>query len=315
MLKRIHNNDWRQVMKSKKLSFTVAIILGVAASGVLAKGRPVDPGPPLTETTNNLSFPAIAADGYSLALVSESLTVPYSGPYTGLSAEQIAALGDYDWYAQKIEGNTWQAGLETAVSGTPVPVTYIDWGDNIESVNPKVNRPFRLEVTLYQTLTSPMTGYTMAVLANPSSPDEVQGTNFATYLSEYATVASQAWAFVVQRCGDTIGDAGTWNGVLWDGCSTPATVASGLELNVAGKTVFGGSQGGWKPTQAGRYRITFHNDSTTQVSLTGALVRNYVIGEFVEPTEGVAFPVVVDNISYVDVQVLAGGGGSGGGRR
>ncbi len=258
-------------MKSKKLSFTVAIILGVAASGVLAKGRPVDPGPPLTETTNNLSFPAIAADGYSLASVSESLTVPYSGPYTGLSAEQLAALEDDEWYAQKIEGNTWQAGLEPALLGTFVAVTYIDWGDNIESVNPKVNRPFRLEVTLYQDLTDSMTGYTMAVLANPSSPDEVQGTNGVTYHSNYATVASQAWAFVVQRCGDTIGDtAGTWNGILWGGCSAPATVASGLELNVAGKTVFGGSEGGWKPTTAGWYRITFHNDSTTQVSLTGA---------------------------------------------
>jgi hypothetical protein len=198
------------------------------------------------------------------------------------------------------------------LAGNSVVVNHIDWGDNIESVNPKVNRPFRLEVTLYQDLTSTMTGYTMAVLANPSSPDEVQGTNGVTYDSSYATVASQAWAFAVQRCGDTVGDtAGTWNGTQWSGCSAPATVASGLELNVAGKTVYGGSQGGWKPTTAGWYRITFHNDSTTDVSLAGAQVENFVNGAFVLPTEGVAFPEVNDayNISYVDVQVLAGGGG------
>ena len=35
-----------------------------------------------------------------------------------------------------------------------------------------------------------MTGYAMALLANPSSPDEIQGTNKLTYSGTVATIAS-----------------------------------------------------------------------------------------------------------------------------
>ncbi len=51
------------------------------------------------------------------------------------------------WYAQKVDGNVWQADFESTGA---IDVTFIDWGDNIESVNPKTLRPFRLEVTLYK---------------------------------------------------------------------------------------------------------------------------------------------------------------------
>ena len=48
-----------------------------------------------------------------------------------------------------------------------------------------------------------MTGYTMAMLGNPSSPDEIQGTN-ATQLYEgtSATVISSKPKLVIQALGD-----------------------------------------------------------------------------------------------------------------
>ena len=72
----------------------------------------------------------------------------------------------------------------------PATVTFIDWGDAIESVDPKINRPYRLELALYSNQYGPMTAYTMTELAFPSSPQETQGTNTLTYESNYAAVAS-----------------------------------------------------------------------------------------------------------------------------
>ena len=101
-----------------------------------------------TETvTNNLSFPALLADGVSLTPITESVTVPYAGDYEGLTAEEIAALvATGPWYAQKVEGNVWQGPYAT-YDGTPV--TFIDWGDAMESVDPKVRRPYRVEFGVY----------------------------------------------------------------------------------------------------------------------------------------------------------------------
>jgi len=141
---------------------------------------------------NNLSFPAIAADGYVIApIASSSFSVVYDGPYTGLSDEELAALEGGTWYAQKTEGNTWQAEYTTAPIGSSVDVYGVDWGDNIEVVNPVVGRPFRLEIGLYNQPELSMLGYTMALLENPSSPNEVQGTDTTTYDSEFAVVVSE----------------------------------------------------------------------------------------------------------------------------
>jgi hypothetical protein len=105
-------------------------------------------------------------------------------------------------------------------------------------------------------------------------------------------------------------------------------ISFAVELNVGGKLIFGGSQGGWKPTSAGFYRITFYSPVETSMSLATAEIGNY--GDFGvvapeaaadsdegdEGDEGAATPVVdqVLNISYVDVQAVAGGGGGGGGK-
>jgi hypothetical protein len=323
-------------LKHKALALMVASAL--LAGSAAFSAPPVGKGPPdggEGAQGNNLSFPALAVDGYAISPIAlPQWTVPYEGPYTGLTAEEIAALtASGPWYAQKTEGNTWQADYLT---NQIVNVTYVDWGDIIESNNPKVGRPFRVEVQLYKLLNpwdefvpgvNSMTGYVMAMLANPSSPDEVQGNNTATYDGNLATVVSNLWKLRIQKCGTAIPETTDlyWNGERWVSNSITCTdepIAFAVELNVGGKLIYGASTGGWKVKTAGWYRITFYGPAptNTNLSLVGAEVADYI--DFAsEPAPAVAegetvaaTPVVDDtnNISYVDVLAVASGGGGGG---
>jgi hypothetical protein len=293
-------------------------------------------GEPEPTQGNNLSFPAIAVDGYSITPITATLfNVAYTGDYPGLTAAEIAGLvASGPWYPQKTTGNTWQADYQNAVG--PVEVTYVDWGDNVESNNPKVRRPFRLEVQLYKQLnewdvfnndpSTGMTGYNMAVLEYPSSANELQGTNKITYEGNFATVVSPRWGLRIQYCGDAIPDNLYWNGERWlsptASCSD-VPVSFAVELNVGVKLIFGASEGGWKPDKLGSYRITFFGlpGGPTNLSLSTAEIGNY--SDFSVPPApiapeadegGAATPVVdsLNNLSYVDVKVISGGGGSGG---
>jgi hypothetical protein len=260
---------------------------------------------------NNLSFPVIAADGYSISSVNASFTVPYTGPYDGLTAEEIAYLeANGPWFAQKVDGNQWQA--EYFSGNAPVDVTFIDWGDVIESSNPVVGRPFRLETTLYKDVSDdPMDGYTMALLANPSSPDEIQGTNTLIYPGNWATVVSSSPALVIQYLNEGAipvwsPEEGMWTG---EGVSEPVRFSFAPELNVGGKYIYGASQGGWRPTSTGTYRLTFFMSDATNISLVSAVIGNYSgneAGVWGTPETKASEPVVdvVNNLSFVDVTVV-----------
>lgn len=340
-------------MSSRRITLGVLAVLLVAALAVagpvLAGNGPGGPGGGTGgggtggggtgggegETTvgNNLSFPTIAVDGFAITpLGASSFTVPYSGAYPGLTAEQLAVVTDgRPWYPQKTAGNAWQADFAVQAA---VDVTYVDWGDNIEAVNPKQGRPFRLEVLLFHRLPldalgaqTTMTAYRMAALEYPSSSNELQGTDTTTYESTFATVVSRSPQLVVQYLGATVPTGMTWLGGQWSaGAVVPVTFAP--ELNVGGKYVFGASQGGWRPDKLGYYRITFYAPAGSGVNLASAQVGNYA--DFSAPAiavaaegddhggedGGVATPVVVPehNLTFVDVQVMAGGGSGGGGR-
>lgn len=266
-----------------------------------------------TETlANNLSFPALLADGYTITPITEPLfTVPYTGPYDGLTAEEIAALElTGPWYAQKVEGNVWQAQYESV---TTANVYFIDWGDAMESVDPKLRRPYRVELALYAQLTTPMSAYKMALLAFPSSPDETQGTNNTMYDNYFATIATPKGKIVIQRYepGATL----TWNGSSWDGAYPPETgFGFAQELNVGGKFIFGASTGGWKPTILGEYRVTFYFEAGSGVSLATSQPGDYNEGAPIIPKIGERNTAVIDvvnNISYIDVTAVGGGGGGG----
>lgn len=266
---------------------------------------------------NNLSFPVIAVDQFDIASVaSPAFGVEYAGTYPGLTPEEVLWLDENGpWYPQKTEGNTWQSDF---LSASSEEVTFVDWGDNIESVNPKLRRPFRLEVTLYKQLETPMAAFTMAVLEYPSSADELQGTNGTQYSSAYATVISDRPNFVVQYLGTSLPEitAEEWTGTKWATYPTvPLTFAP--ELNVGGKYIFGASEGGWKPATVGYYRLTFYIPGGSGVSLSSATIGDFA--DLAGPTgesgenEGVATPVVEPslNLTYVDVHVVGGSGGPG----
>ncbi len=278
---------------------------------------------------NNLSFPVFAMDGFTIQEIPEaqfSFLVPYTGLYTGLSAEELAALTGYTWYAQKVTGNKWQANYSN--KSAPTDVTFIDWGDVLESVNPKINTPTRVELTLYKDVSGDvMRGFTMALLANPSSKDETQGTNCQTYVAGWATLVSSAPKLVIQPLGGTTSDL-VWDATnkVWTG-STVGPPATGFgfapELNVGGKYIYGASTGGWKPTVAGVYRITFYiptngsNILLTSDTQIGNYAGNTLDGTFTIPTEGSGgkpFIDPVNNLTYIDVTVGAAGGGGGGGK-
>lgn len=283
-------------------------------------------GGEVESATNNLSFPVFAMDDFTITPLPEpSFTVPYIGPYIGLSAEELAALEGYTWYAQKVTGNKWQA--EFSRKSDPTEVTFVDWGDVLESVNPKIGRPTRIELTLYKDVSDdPMTGYTMAVLAYPSSKDETQGTNAITYDGNWASMVSSKPKLVVQFLGVPTTDL-VWDGTKWtgDGVGDPAFgFGFAPELNVGGKYIYGASTGGWKPTVAGVYRLTFYIPSAgcnillTALTGIGNYPGNTDDGLWIIPTEGGAGKPVVDpanNLTYVDVTVTGGGGGGAGGGR
>ena len=266
----------------------------------------------------NLSFPVIAVDGVAIAPIAATVFgVAYAGTSPGLTAEEIAYLAaNGPWYPQKTAANAWQADYETQAA---VDVTWVDWGDSIESVAPRVGFPARLEVTLYKALATPMTAYTMAVLENPSSSTELQGTNTTTYESGYATITSGLPKLVVQHLGSIDPATLTWDGTRWvAGTVVPRVVpvVFAPELNVGGKYIYGATQGGWRPDVAGRYRITFYVPAGSGVALTGETgVGNYSDGFGAGGGEdhegGVATPVVVPglNLTYVDVTARSGSGG------
>lgn len=314
-------------MNTKKFSANVLVLL-LAIAGVVTPAI-AEETTAVEELGNNLSFPVIPVDGFTIPVINQdAFNVHYAGEYTGLTPEDVAWLmanGDPQygkWYPQKKEGNTWQAAILSEDSGN---VTHIDWGDNIESVNPKKDCPFRLEVTLYKELGVTAKAYTMAVLEYPSSPDEVQGTNESKYDSSYATIVSSQPKLSVQFLGNSNTPP---TGLAWDGALNLWRLASGVapepvplsfgpELNVAGKYVFGVSQGGWKPDQLGWYRLTFYSNAQSSVNLANAKIANYLsdTNEFTETSEGTAaFPLIdtTNNLTYVDVKVTNRGGGGRG---
>ena len=314
-------------MKTTKLSMAIALILSSAMiSGSAYAYKPGCTAPPCgggggePEPTqgNNLSFPAIAVDGYPITpITATQFNVAYTGDYPGLTAAEIAGLvASGPWYPQKTAANAWQAGYQTQAA---VDVTWVDWGDSIESVSPRVGFPARLEVTLYKALATPMTAYTMAVLENPSSSTELQGTNTTTYESGFATITSGLPKLVVQQLGSIDPATLTWDGTRWvAGTVVPRVipVTFAPELNVGGKYIYGATQGGWRPDVAGRYRITFYVPAGSGVALKGETgVGNYSDGFSAGGGEdhegGAVTPVVVPglNLTYVDVVARSGSGG------
>jgi hypothetical protein len=273
---------------------------------------------------NNLSYPVIITDGTGLVLPGVANSFSLQTPYD-LNADGVITAGNWDpvsltggdqidgyyLFAQKTEGNLWQADSLLIPSDdsdtTNLYVSAIDWGDSIEGGKPiAVGRPTRIEISFYKNLLvalpgdvaleSSMTAYPMQLLANPSSPTEVQGASASSYpltgslpngnvatiesteASVYADTASMAIQYIygTPEVNDFI-----WNGDYWVDADitdsviieSPLTGLSfGGEVTVAGKVVYGLSQGGWRPEKAGTYRVTVFFPTTGNLQLESALI-------------------------------------------
>jgi hypothetical protein len=282
------------------------------------------------------------------------LTVPYSTALYPFDFKEDGSVDASGYaFAQKVQGNSWQAGSATPSEGQIVNVSLINWGDSLESNDVKAGRPVRIEATLFKALgieeddglPDTLTAYPMTMLANPSSPDEIQGAgsytpdglNPITYDSTSATVYSPQIALTLQPLvgarEDVDADDLRWDGTQWvdnddldrSDVGAPITVNFGYEINVGGKLIYGLSQGGWSPPKLDPgvayqdYRITLYApDNSTAINLRGAEVID-------ANTEAGGAPVVMSdeldsggqflypNLTYIDIRAINSGGGGGGG--
>ncbi|MCP3176890.1 hypothetical protein MJO47_07210 [Desulfuromonas sp. KJ2020] len=160
--------------------------LALAAKG----GIPGKPGGGEEAAGNNLSFPVIWAEGVSKTLTGTPGMTPVTNGtwwyWWGTTGDDVplSCLPDPDdngfcddripnqatgslpgegnvrAYVQKDVNNVWQAAAAEGI-GAPVVVDWIDWGDNLESVDWYTRSQVRTEVVLYQDLATPMLEYQM----------------------------------------------------------------------------------------------------------------------------------------------------------
>ena len=188
----------------------------------------------------------------------------------------VPPQGSVRAYVQKDPLNVWQAGsLNGSSMGTqPVQVDWIDWGDNLESVDWYTKSKVRTEVVLYKDLSEPMLEYGMRHVSGWGI-DEVHGLAATKAGSEIipeigpgtqATVYSplarltiqklhveslddigeeslawnplQGWADVQSPdIADLINEDPIYNMAVYEGGDGPSYYSA--EINVKGKVIYG----------------------------------------------------------------------------
>jgi hypothetical protein len=290
-------------MKSKKLSLTIALILGVAVStgALAAKGGNPGPGGGGGEETasQSLSVPAILVGSLTLpnacgaSAADPSPLVPATGtPLTGYEKDPSAY-----WWVQKV--HNWQAQCFIASNGT-VDV-YGAWGDNLTGdASLKTGSPIRVELVL--TNTDDYTG--VIPLVDPYTVPTLQGFDVLKLEpskldreSAYGHLAggvSPAWTNIPKEFLQSewvVHDAGMQLSVehLASGTFPVPLQVIKPEINATGKIVYGYNL---RVSAAGTYRIRFN---APNVTFTGVDAGSFD-----------------DNNAYLDIVV---GGGGGGGKR
>jgi hypothetical protein len=211
-----------------------------------------------------------------------------TGPKPG---DEVADV--YKAYLQKDPANEWQAETLYQNLAIPLNVNWIDWGDNLESVDWYTKSQVRTEVVLYQDLVAPMLAYDM-LHTSGWGIDEVHGLAeldgiVQNYWSSQATVYSHCARLTIQKLlvdrndpllAGLVWDAGVgeWtnpegaslvNPTIFNMAVHEAADGPGYynaEINVKGRIIYGytwnvrrlnDNSGG---TAAGDYRITFSFD-------------------------------------------------------
>lgn len=239
---------------------TISASVQTGASGsVQIKVIPGGGGGETEDFGNNLSWPLVFAEGIGITgspvatdpgvrpavgtdAHTELLTIPVTNPaaeffFTGNVADVLT-------YFLQGTANAWRAQI---VDGTSQPKYDASayWGDNIAggSASLKAGRPIRVEMALSTTDGVTLLGYNMPYVVNPSSPDEIQGTDGTT----------NALVPLIYSAGPTL----TIEQLSGPGGTVIATVSSALfssEVNVGGRAIYGAQ---FRPSVAGTYRLTF----------------------------------------------------------
>lgn len=241
----------------------------------------VIPGGGDEATGNNLSWPLVFAEGIGLtgsavatdpglrpaagtAAYDELLTIPVTNPtaaffYSGNAVNVLTYYlqgTDNTWRAQVVDG-TGQAKYDASAH----------WGDNIAggSASLRVDRPIRIEMALSTTDGVTLTGYNMPYVVNPSSPQEIQGTDGTTAALVPLIYSADATLTIEQLSGP--------------GGTVLATVSTGLfkaEINVGGRVIYGAQ---FRPTVAGTYRLRFGLATGANARITQADAGSFTANE------------------------------------
>ena len=202
-------------------------------------------------------------------------------------------------YLQKDAFNCWTAG-RASVTDTPLGVHWIDWGDNLESVDWYTRSQVRTEVVLFQDV-EPMLEYEMrhtsgwgidevhgmaATDADPPVEILGPGTRATVYsqcarltiqkllvdrdddrLADLIWVPGEGWA-EPEEYPDSLINPHIFNGSVHEGGDGPGYYSA--EVNVKGRIIYGYT---WNVRRlndgAGDYRITFSLDGTFEGSPCG----------------------------------------------
>lgn len=259
----------------RKRFLWVLVVPAVALTAVLlAAGGAVSGGQEEEVAGNNLSVPVIWGEG-SLTLRGSFGVVATGGAFT--------TVDDVNWYHQRDLYNSWQAESKSWLEGAgALPVTYIDWGDNLESQDWKATSKVRVETVLYKALDGvshpTMKGYEMLYLYG-SGQTEMWGSSTVQIDCTEATIYSDHARLTIQRIDPLTASSLTWdpvngewfgpgavvpdfNGGVWEAIEGPGGYSA--EINLPGKVIYGFN---WDVKAlsggiAGTYRITFSLDAT-----------------------------------------------------
>lgn len=339
-------------MNAKTILIAIAIALAVAGTPILVaapggvKGKP---GGGEDSAGNNLSFPVIWAEGVEKPLRGEVGMEPllqgawwywWGTEGTDPDVVPLSCPPDPDdqtlcvdgnppgtgWvkaYLQKDLNNVWQAGSANG-SASLVYVDWIDWGDNLESVDWYTRSQVRTEVVLFKDLdpATPMTEYEMrhvdgwginevhGLAYDPYDQEVLEGPGVqATIYSPCArltiqkllveredpSLANLTWVPEMGWMGADLIKEPIFNMAVHEAGDGPGYYSA--EINVKGRIIYGYT---WNvrrlndmeevppytvPTAAGDYRITFSFDEACGGVSLVSLNTSLAQAEIIVPTE------------------------------
>ena len=261
----------------------------------------------VTTTGNNMSVPVDFAEGIGLTLLplatetgmrplaAEGITADttpffYSGNVPDCGTVYYCQAGANTWQAQWLDGSS---AMQSAT---------VAWGDNLVAKNWTSTSMIRVEVRLTRADTT-LLGFNMPYVINPSSPDEMQGTDGTTALM-VPNIFAVTSRLIVEKLDDSHNPVWEYfNGSIAEGTFT-------VEVNVSGNVAYGYNfqlKNVVMPSgllKTGWWRLTFMLDPSATVG--GATVNRNVSLDAMAACEGVAVCQLdtANQTSTIDIQIV-----------